>query len=1010
MRNFLRKCAVILIAVFLLTALPALSATAEEDGPELVVTFDAADLDGNYPITVKFINAWGIDAANVTLEFDPAVITPVAADEYEDVDEYYGCVSNIKEDCVKFAFMCVDDDGFTDDEELILGSPLFTLADEALAADYIEVTATVTAFMCNDVVYTAEQRAAMSDVQRLPIHHYGEPDYQFSNDYSTCTAMMVCVDEVCNHHIQAETVDTNYVVRGNPDCNAGGRIWYTADFTKDGFEHQEISVQIDKIGHTGGEPVVDPESVVPATCLTDGSHDMVSYCVRCNTEVSREHVIDPATGHTPAEEVRENEVPSQCLVAGSYDTVVYCETCGAELERETITTEPLQHRYIIPVDRIEPTCTEQGYTVYKCYRCGDTINDDFVDAAGHTPLEAVTENNTAAACLTDGGYDTVVYCGTCGEELSRDHTVVPANGHTPAAAVTENQIAATCTANGSYDSVVYCSACGTELSRAQNIVNASGHAYGAWTPVDDDTHKRVCSNDASHVETAAHEWNDGEITAPPSVTSTGIKTYTCGVCGATREESIPKLVEPLDDSRVTLSAATFVYSNAVQKPTVTVKNSAGTGLTEGVDYTVEFSSGCKDPGTYTVTVTGNGNYSGTVTKTFTITKQPLNDSRVTLSADTFAYNSAVQKPTVTVKNAAGVKLTEGTSYTVEFSAGCKDPGTYTVTVTGKGKFSGSVTKTFTITRQPLNDSRVTLSADTFTYNSAVQKPTVTVKNAAGVKLTEGTSYTVEFSAGCKAPGTYTVTVTGKGKFSGSVTKTFTITRQPLNDSRVTLSADTFTYNSAVQKPAITVKNAAGTKLTEGTSYTLAYSGDCKNSGTYTVTVTGKGSFTGTVTKTFTINKQPLNASLITLSADTLTYNSAEQKPTITVKNAAGLRLTEGTSYTVEYSSGCKDPGTYTVTVTAKGNYSGTAAKTFTINKQPLKASLVTLSADSFTYNSAVQKPTITVKNAAGLRLTEGTSYTVEFSAGCKDPGTYTVTVTGMGKYSGSVTKTFAIVS
>ncbi len=544
MKNVLRKCAVILIAVFLLAAVPAFSAPAEDDGPELVVTFDAADLSGNYPITVKFTNAWGIDAANVTLEFDPAQITPVSTDEYEDVDEYYGCVSNIKDNCIKFAFMCVDDDGYTDDEEIILGSPLFTLADEALSADYIEVTATVTSFMCNDVVYSAEQRAAMSDVQRLPIHHYSEPDYQFSSDYATCTAMMVCQDEVCNHHIQAETVDTSYVVRGNPDCNSGGRIWYIADFTKDGFEHQEIPVNVDKIGHTGGESEVDSDSVVPATCTEDGSHDVVVSCIRCGFELSRETVTDPAFGHTPAEEVRENEVASQCLVAGSYDTVIYCETCGIELQRETVTTEPLQHRYIIPVDRIDPTCTEQGYTIYKCYRCGDTINDDFVDATGHTPLDAVEANRTEPTCVSEGGYDMVVYCEVCGTEISREHTVIPASGHTPAAAVTENQVAATCTANGSYDSVVYCSVCGTELSRSQNIVNASGHAYGAWTSVDDENHQRVCANDASHIETAAHVWNEGEVTTPPSVTSTGVMTYTCTVCGRERTEDIAKLKRP----------------------------------------------------------------------------------------------------------------------------------------------------------------------------------------------------------------------------------------------------------------------------------------------------------------------------------------------------------------------------------------------------------------------------------------------------------------------------------
>ena len=69
---------------------------------------------------------------------------------------------------------------------------------------------------------------------------------------------------------------------------------------------------------------------------------------------------------------------------------------------------------------------------------------------------------------------------------------------------------------------------------------------------------------------------------------------------------------------------------------------------------------------------------------------------MTLSWTSKPYNAAVQKPTVTVKNAAGSVLTEGSSYTVSFSGNCKDKGTYTVTVTGKGNYTGTVAKTFTI--------------------------------------------------------------------------------------------------------------------------------------------------------------------------------------------------------------------------------------------------------------------------------------------------------------------------
>ena len=56
----------------------------------------------------------------------------------------------------------------------------------------------------------------------------------------------------------------------------------------------------------------------------------------------------------------------------------------------------------------------------------------------------------------------------------------------------------------------------------------------------------------------------------------------------------------------------------------------------------------------------------------------------------------------------------------------------------------------------------------------MQQPSVTVKNAAGKVLTKDKDYTVSYSSGCKAVGTYTVTVKGAGSYTGSVKKSFAI--------------------------------------------------------------------------------------------------------------------------------------------------------------------------------------------------------------------------------------------
>ena len=80
-------------------------------------------------------------------------------------------------------------------------------------------------------------------------------------------------------------------------------------------------------------------------------------------------------------------------------------------------------------------------------------------------------------------------------------------------------------------------------------------------------------------------------------------------------------------------------------------------------------------------------------------------------------------------------------------------------------------------------------------------------------------------------------------------------QEPLNiqDAEVVLSKTAFTYNGAVQKPE--VKTIGGKTLMEGRDYKLSWSDESsKNAGTYSVTITGKGDYTGIAKATYTINK------------------------------------------------------------------------------------------------------------------------------------------------------------
>ena len=231
------------------------------------------------------------------------------------------------------------------------------------------------------------------------------------------------------------------------------------------------------------------------------------------------------------------------------------------------------------------------------------------------------------------------------------------------------------------------------------------------------------------------------------------------------------------------------------------------------------------------------------------------------------------------------------------------------------------------TSKSIRDCSITLSPTVYTYDGTSKQPAITVKDSSTI-LTTGTHYTVSYPTAINA-GTYSVTVTGKGDYSGSTTKTFSINPKPVTELTITLSQTNYTYDGTEKKPDVTVKDGSKT-LTIGTDYTVSYLNN-KNVGTATVTVTGKGNYTGSVNKTFNITEAPktnVSTCTITLNPTTYTYDGTAKTPTVTVKDGSKT-LTKDTDYTVSYSNNI-NIGTATVTVTGKGNYTGSVSKSFTI--------------------------------------------------------------------------------
>ena len=447
---------------------------------------------------------------------------------------------------------------------------------------------------------------------------------------------------------------------------------------------------------------------------------------------------------------------------------------------------------------------------------------------------------------------------------------------------------------------------------------------------------------------------------------------------------------------ITLSDTSLTYDGTEKKPPVTVKCNGNT-LTEDQDYYLYYRNNT-NVGTASVTISGAGNFSGSETKTFQIKASDFSKCDIQLSASSFTYDGTEKKPKITVKSGRKL-LVSGTDYTVS----CRNNinvGTASVTITGKGKYSGTITKSFSIKPAGFTKASVTLSASSFTWNGAEKKPRVTVK-IGNRQLTAGRDYTVSYKNNVSV-GTASVTITAKGNYTGSISKNFSITAADFTKTSVSLSVSSFTYDGAEKKPKITVKNGKK-QLTANTDYTVSYKNNI-NAGTASVTITGKGSYSGSQTKNFTITPADLTKTKISLSASSFIYDGAEKKPAITIK-AGKKQLTLNKDYTISYKNNT-NVGTASVTVTGKGNYTGTISKSFTIAATNLSTADVKLSAASFTYNGKAFTPSVTV-TCNGKVLTNGTDYSVAYTNNI-NAGTSRVTITGIGAYSGVKTVTFRI--
>ncbi|MDU5920545.1 MAG: phosphodiester glycosidase family protein [Clostridiales bacterium] len=398
------------------------------------------------------------------------------------------------------------------------------------------------------------------------------------------------------------------------------------------------------------------------------------------------------------------------------------------------------------------------------------------------------------------------------------------------------------------------------------------------------------------------------------------------------------------------------------------------GLTEGKDYTISYSNNV-NVGEATVTIKGISDYyTGTLTKTFNITQKDMSNMNAKLSYESCEYNGKEREPDVTIEG-----LIKEKDYTVSY-ANNVNVGEATITITGTGNYRGSITKTFEIKEEDKNKVDISkyeakLDKDSYKYTGSSIKPKVTIEG-----LEENKDFIVNYENNIEI-GQAKVTIEGIGNYRGTITKTFEIKDPRIDISTLEIQMGTREiYSGTQRKPVVKISG-----LVRNVDFTVSYENNI-NPGKATAIIKGKGSYIGTVTKTFTIYRKmsTLEAELEYANSE---YDGKEKTPKVKI---AGL--TEGKDYTVSYSNNV-NVGEATVTIRGvEPYYRGTITKTFTITKQDIETSDLNLQVQNL---DSISNQSLNIED-----LKEGQDYTVAYNL---DQDSNSITIKGIGNYKGQKT-------
>ena len=504
----------------------------------------------------------------------------------------------------------------------------------------------------------------------------------------------------------------------------------------------------------------------------------------------------------------------------------------------------------------------------------------------------------------------------------------------------------------------------------------------------------------------------------------------------------PKSIVPSETNGMEVTGPADTKYNGDEQKLKPVVKDQGKVLTENVDYELSYTGDTTNAGTVKITIKGKGNYNGSTEVSHKITernvtltsatdskvydKNPLTNHNVTVGGDGFVKEEGATYNVTGSQTSVGESDNEFT-YTLKSNTKAKN---YNITThNGKLKVTAEASEVTVV---------ITGRNGTFPYDG-------TEKSVKGydVSITQGSTYTeadFTFSGNDEVKGTEANTYPMGLKvsdFTNNNTNYSSVTFV-VNDGSLVINPKSIIPDGPdtpdEKKTGIEVTDPEGSiydglphvnplkvtdtktgkELEENKDYTLTYVGDVVNVGTVKVKVKGIGNYTGEFTKKYQITpreytvttdnaEKPYDGTALTVGGR---VNNLVDGETVTLK-ITGSQTEVGSSnntYSLTWDGSAKEKN-YTHGTDSIGLLTVTPKSIIPSDTNGIE---VTKPADS-KYDGKVHENKPTVKdNKTDKTLVEGTDYTLAYKGDTTNVGTVTVTITGIGNYTGSHDVTYQI--